>query len=675
MSSILDSLLDISSEAILCVNEWREIILFNTGAVEIFGYNAEEIIGQPVDLLLPASSQGTQGDILWKTTNGRDGAQKLKQRAAVVGRRKNGELFPAEASVSSHEGGEGPVYAVLLVDTSQQKKMEERLLKLSVVVEQTPATVMVTDTSGKIEYVNPAFERITGYTAAEVIGANPRILKSGLMSDELYREMWGTIAQGKVWKGELCNRKKSGELYWDIGTVSPILNDEGKITNFIAVKEDITERKKKDEELHQYRQHLETLVEARTVELRQEIEEHRRTADVLREKERRLAEAQRIGRLGSWEWSTQTSRFIWSDEFFRIVGLDFQKEAHHFQDPLQMVHPDDLEAVKEALNDLFSNGQPFTIDHRIVLADGKVRTITLNAVPVFDDGGIIVKVIGTVQDISERMRVELELREKERLDKELAIGRSIQLGLLPKDCPSAPGWQFAAFYQAANEVGGDFYDFIPLLDGQIGILVADISGKGVPAALMMALSRAIVRTIAINGSDPALALMRSNETLAHDFSDGEFLTAFYASLHPQSGRMTFANAGHNLALWYSSKLGEIKALTSQGMALGVFPEVAIEQETVNIAAGDVMLLYTDGLTDSQDSQDHFYEKELLMDVFAANVHLEAEGILQAVVQSWRDFAGECAQADDLTILVVKRVSDTTARDRSSEERFVRQRDQ
>jgi PAS domain S-box-containing protein len=134
-------------------------------------------------------------------------------------------------------------------DITEQKQAQEKILKLSKGIEQSSSTIVITDLNGNIEYVNPSFFETTGYTEAEAIGQNPRVLKSGLMAPEIYRELWETIQAGKVWRGELYNKKKDGSLYWEWATITAIKNDKGIITNYIAIKEDITERKKMQAEL------------------------------------------------------------------------------------------------------------------------------------------------------------------------------------------------------------------------------------------------------------------------------------------------------------------------------------------------------------------------------------------------------------------------------------------
>jgi len=152
---------------------------------------------------------------------------------------------------ATYNDGAGRVagIACVMMDVTETRRDSESLKKLSRAVEQSPSSVVITDALGNIEYVNPHFTEVTGYTAAEALGQNPRILKSGDLPGSVYREMWETITAGRVWKGDLINRKKSGELYWEAASISPILNDEGKTTHFVAVKHDISERKRNEETL------------------------------------------------------------------------------------------------------------------------------------------------------------------------------------------------------------------------------------------------------------------------------------------------------------------------------------------------------------------------------------------------------------------------------------------
>ena len=147
----------------------------------------------------------------------------------------------------------------MALDITERKRAEEQIQKLSHAIEQSPTTVVITDIDGNIEYVNPMFTQLTGYLYEEAIGKNPRILKSGKTSPEKYKSLWDKITSGREWRGEFCNKKKNGELYWELTSISPVKNPEGVITNYIAVKEDITQRKLTEERLITYKEKLQSL--------------------------------------------------------------------------------------------------------------------------------------------------------------------------------------------------------------------------------------------------------------------------------------------------------------------------------------------------------------------------------------------------------------------------------
>ncbi len=166
-----------------------------------------------------------------------------------------------ERSVVEHDSASQTLsYQGIVIDITERRMAEENLRKLSLAVEQSPVSIVVTNTNGDIEYVNPKFQSVTGYLAAEVIGHNPRVLKSGQQSPEFYRELWDTLLAGREWRGEFCNKKKNGELFWESAFISPITNSAGQTTHYLAVKEDITERRAADERIRQTKERVELLL-------------------------------------------------------------------------------------------------------------------------------------------------------------------------------------------------------------------------------------------------------------------------------------------------------------------------------------------------------------------------------------------------------------------------------
>jgi serine phosphatase RsbU (regulator of sigma subunit) len=247
---------------------------------------------------------------------------------------------------------------------------------------------------------------------------------------------------------------------------------------------------------------------------------------------------------------------------------------------------------------------------------------------------------------------------RQRLEEELAVGRMIQLSLLPEQPPQVPGWEFAAHYQSARQVSGDFYDFyeLPRKDGLIGILIADVVDKGVPAALFMALSRTVIRTMALSSRGPAAVLEKSNEMIINDSRASLFLTVIYAELERHSGRFCFANAGHNRPLWLHSNTGQCEELAEAGSLLAVMQDLELDEQEIWIEPGDALVLYTDGLTEGLNTNKEVFGEQRLKSVIEANSDEDAQTMLQAILSAVDKFAGESPLADDLTLIVVRRTA-------------------
>jgi serine phosphatase RsbU (regulator of sigma subunit) len=243
-----------------------------------------------------------------------------------------------------------------------------------------------------------------------------------------------------------------------------------------------------------------------------------------------------------------------------------------------------------------------------------------------------------------------------RLEDELRIGREIQLSLLPESCPVIPGWEFAAYYQPARMVGGDLYDFIPLPQdpARLNIVIADVTGKGVPAALFMALSRTVLRVESMYNQSPAEVLRSANRYIVEDSRSRLFLSISLATLDTSNGRLTFANGGHDRPLWLRKSTGAIQPLTAAGLLLGVFPDIVLTNNEIEMAPGDYLIFYTDGVTEAQNEQGDFFDQERLRETITAGLGASAQQLLEAIVTAVEQFTGPTPQADDLTLVVVKR---------------------
>jgi serine phosphatase RsbU (regulator of sigma subunit) len=256
----------------------------------------------------------------------------------------------------------------------------------------------------------------------------------------------------------------------------------------------------------------------------------------------------------------------------------------------------------------------------------------------------------------EKARLHQESLKRQRMIEELSVARQIQLSLLPKTYPEVSGWEFAAFYRPARLVGGDFYDFfdLPAKPGEWGVIIADVADKGVPSALYMTLSRTVIRTMALSGRSPASALMRSNNLILEDSQSDLFLSALYGKLETDTGRLVYCNAGHNPALWWRATEGEFQELTTRGMILGAFHDVELEEKRVDVAPGDLIIFYTDGVTETINDDEEEFGVERLQEVIVSLAEASALQIRQGIVDAVDSFADDAPPFDDLTLVVVKR---------------------
>jgi len=236
---------------------------------------------------------------------------------------------------------------------------------------------------------------------------------------------------------------------------------------------------------------------------------------------------------------------------------------------------------------------------------------------------------------------------------ELALAGSMQASLLPASVPELPGWQVAARLQPARETSGDFYDLIPLPGEQLGIVVADVTDKGLGAALYMTLTRTLLRTALLQyPSSPARALAAANERILSDTHTDMFVTLCCAILDPEAGTLTYANAGHNPPYLLAAQ--QARALPPTGMALGIMPAATWQEECLLLAPGDTLLLYTDGVVDAQGGDEHPFGLARLLQATRSNRHLPAAALVNTILSEIHHFVGTAPRFDDVTLVVLAR---------------------
>lgn len=247
--------------------------------------------------------------------------------------------------------------------------------------------------------------------------------------------------------------------------------------------------------------------------------------------------------------------------------------------------------------------------------------------------------------------------EKGRLERELQVAREVQASLLPRAVPRLPGWDIAAHWQPAREVAGDYYDFIPGPDGALGLVIADVTDKGMPAALFMATTRTTLRAslnpAALGAASLTEALAQANRLICADSVNSMFVTLIYVRL-PTDGDLVCVNAGHNPALVYHPAADRFEMFWRTGLPLGVQPEARFDQHVFALDPGDLLLLYTDGLPDALDPAGQEFGLERVRALLRQHAARPAGEIVRALAEAVAAHAGEAALFDDITLLLARR---------------------
>jgi len=496
-------LLESVGEGIFGVGKDGLVNFINPAGLKMLGFKINELLGKSIHGIIHHSrADGTPYPVEECPMHLSFTEGKVSLVDNEVLWRKDGTSFPVEyTSVPIRKEGELAGSVVVFRDITERKEADSEIRKLSSAITQCPVSIAITDTEGSIEYVNPRFCEVSGYSYEEAMGQNPRILKSGKMDEAIYQDMWETILSGNTWYGELINKNKSGDMFWEIVSISPIMDEDDKITHFVGCKVDITGQK-----------HL----------------------------EQELAKA------------------------------------------------------------------------------------------------------------------------NERMGQELNIGREIQMNMLPLIFPPFPNHtEFSIFAQLkpAREVGGDFYDFYFLDEDHFCFCIGDVSGKGVPAALFMAVTKTLIKSRAMDDYSPASILTYVNDELNQDNNACMFVTIFMAIINIQTGELTFTNAGHNPP-YVKRTTGELEILEEiHGPIVGVVEGITYKEERMTINRDDVLLMYTDGVTEAMDADQKLFTEERLTDFLEKMKCGSPESMVADTVQEVKDYEGT-EQADDITVLALKYLRET-----------------
>ena len=370
------ALMETAIDGIHIIDQNGRLIEANPAFLRMIGYDKDEAIGLHItDWDVHAKGQDTQAMIASLVAH--------SEVLETQWRRKDGSIRDVDVSISAIEI-EGAVWLYCAArDITERKRAEARLQKLSHAVEQSPAATAITDTHGRFEYVNPKFVDVTGYTQEELVGKTPALIKSSFTLPEVYEDLWRTILSGTEWRGEIQNRRKNGELYWEYEIISPLKNKHGEIINFIVVKEDITERKAAENDLRESDSRF------------RQMAENIRDVFFLRD--------------------ADGKRFLYvSPAYEEIWGRSRESLYANSESWTEAIHPDDRASAYGKSQEGAAAGEKYEYGYRVVRPDGSIRWIESRGFPVRDDAGKIVRIAGVVTDVTERNQAMRLLRESER---------------------------------------------------------------------------------------------------------------------------------------------------------------------------------------------------------------------------------------------------------------------
>jgi len=572
----------------------------------------------------------------------------------IPGFRPGGAFFWAKASPLYDPAGNVTGAIETIRDITDRKRAEEEIVRttreMAEIIDFLPDATLVIDREGTVIAWNRAMETLTGVPAAAMLGKGkyeyaipfygvqkPMLANLVFMSGEEIDERYDSVERiGDTLVVDIFipGFRPGGAFFW--AKASPLYDPAGNVTGAIETIRDITDRKRAEEEI---------------------VRSRRSLSDIISFLPDATFAIDRDGVVITWNHAMEELTGIPAAS---MLGKgDYAYSLPFYGEPRPMLA--NLILMPEAeVESLYTHvqreGDTLVVDTFIPNLLGRSgRYFWAKASPLYDPDGSITGAIETIRDITERREMEGRLA---RSHAELQIAADIQRSFMPEVIPQITGFDIAARTVMAKEVGGDFFDVIPFeimaLDaGTLGLLIADVSGKGVPAALFMALSRIVVRVNAQWHRDPAQAIADANTIITQDSKSGMFVTLFFGTLREKDRTLTYVNAGHNPPMVFRSLDETIEELLLTGIVLGAAENQEYTSRTIPIGPDDLVVMYTDGVTESINSREELFGEDRLREIIRNNAGLPAREILDRILSAVQEFAGDMPQFDDITLLVIK----------------------
>jgi PAS domain S-box-containing protein len=539
-------------------------------------------------------------------------------------------------------------------DITGRKRAEQEMARTSrqmaEIIDFLPDATFVIDRDGKIIAWNNAMEALTAVPAESMLGKGnyeyalpfykerkPMLANLVFLPGAGIEKRYDTVQRiGDTLVVDIFipDFRPGGVYFW--AKASPLYDPEGTVTGAIETIRDITDRKRAEQEI---------------------VRSRRSLADIISFLPDATLAINLDGVVITWNKAMEeltgipAASMIGKGDF--AYSLPFYQERRPMLANLILMPETEVESLYTHVQ---REGDTLVVDTFIPNLRGRSgRYFWAKASPLYDPEGTVTGAIETIRDITERREMEGRLA---RSNAELQIAAEIQKSFMPEVIPQIAGFTIAARTVMAKEVGGDFFDVIPFeiiaLDtGTLGLLIADVSGKGVPAALFMALSRIVVRVNALWHRDPAKAIHDANNLITRDAKSGMFVTLFFGTLNERDRTLTYVNAGHNPPVVFRSRDGSLEELMPTGIVLGAAENRNYSSRTIPVGPDDVIVMYTDGVTESINAQEEMFGEDRLRDIILKNASFPAQAILERILSGVQEFTGDMPQFDDITLMVIK----------------------
>ncbi|MCU0629583.1 MAG: PAS domain S-box protein [Methanoregulaceae archaeon] len=659
-------IIDFLPDAMFVIDSSGSIIAWNRAMEEMTGVPASRMLGKgDYEYAIPFYGQRKpmlanlvmMGDeeLTARYNTVRKTGDTLVVDIFIPGFRTGGAWFWAKARPLRDHAGTitGAIETIRDITDRKQAEQETEQIRarLGQIINFLPDATFVIDNKGVVIAWNRAMEQVTGVAATEMIGKGdheyaipfygerkPMLADLVFMPDEEVEKRYHSIIRTTdALLVDIFLPEFGGRGTWFWAKASAIYNRNGEMTCAIETIRDITDRKQAELETDRARQRLAEIISflpdpTFVIDRNGVVIAWNRALEELTG----TTAEQMIGK-GDYEYAIP----FYGEKKPMLANLIFMPG----EEIEQRYHS--VQRIRDTLVvDIFIPG----------FRQGGAY-FWAKASPLFDPDGNITGAIETIRDITDRILIEQKLA---RSSAELQIAAEIQQSFLPEALPKIRGFDIAARSVMAKEVGGDFFDVIPFevipLDmGKYGILIADVSGKGVPAALFMALSRIVVRVNALWHRDPAKAIGFANDIITQDSKAGMFVTLFYGSLSEKDRTLTYVNAGHNPPLMYRCSTKTFEELMPTGIFLGGIEHQVYSSRTVEIGPGDIVVLYTDGITESINGDDEMFGEDRLRSIILEHTGMSAIGIMEKILEEVSVFAVGQPQFDDITLMVIRGV--------------------